>query len=163
MKTLRFTLPLLTIGCLLFTGCSIARRVSSVPPGTRIDVLYVQQNHNVHMEGLHPELVAQLQGLGYTVKSFDGPRPKDARFMLSYTANWRWDMAMYLTYFHADLLDGGRILGSAEYDANFGGARPDKFGRTAEKIRPLLIELLQNAEPASSAATATALGDGKSD
>jgi hypothetical protein len=52
-------------------------------------------------------------------------------------------MAMYLTYFHAKLYEDGRILGEVEYDAKMGGANMGKFGKTAEKIRPLLSELLQ--------------------
>lgn len=126
------------------TGCSIVRKVDAAPPGTTVGTIYVQRNANVHMSGLHDELLAQLKGLGFAVATYDGDRPKEARHVLSYTANWKWDMAMYLTYFQATLLDDSKVLGRVEYDANMGGGRPDKFGKTAEKIRPLLIDLLQN-------------------
>jgi len=62
-----------------------------------------------------------------------------------------WDMAMYLTYFHATLYEDGRVLGEVEYDAKMGGANFAKFGRTAEKIRPLLSELLQKADRSNNA------------
>jgi hypothetical protein len=142
--------PLLLAGALLcalaHTGCSIVTKVDSVPKGTYIDTIYIQANPKVHMKEFQNELASQLKGLGYSVESFEGERPKQARHMLTYTANWRWDMAMYLTYFQATLLEDNRVLGRIEYDANMGGARPDKFGRTADKIRPLLIDLLQNSQ-----------------
>lgn len=129
-----------------FSGCSIVKKVEPAPAGTRLGTIYVQKNNNVHMSGLHDELIAQLQGLGFAATTFEGARPPEAVNMLTYTANWRWDMAMFLVYFQATLLDGNKILGRAEYDAMMGGGRPDKFGKTAEKIRPLLIELLQNVQ-----------------
>lgn len=145
----------LIIGLLLIStlgGCSIARKVEAAPP-SKVATIYVQRNQNVHMEGLHDEVLAQLRGLGYAVAGFEEARPKEAIHMLTYTANWRWDMAMYLTYFQATLLEGSRVLGRAEYDATMGGWRPDKFGRTAEKIRPLFIDLLQNVERVEASAT----------
>ena len=55
-------------------------------------------------------------------------------------------MAMYLTYFRATLYENGRVLGEVEYDAKMGGGNMKKFGKTAEKIRPLLTELLGKVE-----------------
>jgi len=141
IQTVLFSLVLV-----LLSGCTIAQTVTPAPAGTKIEKIYVQQNRNVHMDGLHEELLQQLRGLGIEAVSFEGTRPPEAVHMLSYTANWRWDMAMYLTYFQASLLEEGRVLGRAEYNATMGGARPDKFGKTAEKIRPLLIDLLQNVQ-----------------
>jgi len=83
------------------------------------------------------------------VKSFDTKRPEGSRYWMTYTANWAWDMAMYLTYFDVRLMDEGKVLGHAEYDARRGGANMGKFGKTAEKIRPLLIDLLQNVDRGS--------------
>lgn len=133
----------------VLSGCSIVSKIDPAPAGTKVGTIYVQKNKNVHMSGLHDELIAQLRGLGYSAATFEGDRPKDAVHMLSYTANWRWDMAMYLTYFQATLLEDSKVLGRLEYDATHGGGRPDKFGKTAEKIRPLLIDLLQNVQKGS--------------
>jgi len=101
------------------------------------------------MEGLHPEIETQVRALGFPVESFSGPRPAAARHVLSYTANWRWDMAMYLTYFEAKLSENGHVVGTTTYDARFGGGRFDKFGPTADKIRPQLRELLGPVRPAA--------------
>ncbi len=51
-------------------------------------------------------------------------------------------MAMYLTYFEATLYEDGRVLGEVSYDAKMGGANMNKFGKTADKVKPLLLELL---------------------
>lgn len=110
------------------------------------------------MEGLHPEILQQLKTLGFAVETFEVSRPKEATYWMTYTANWNWDMAMYLTYFQVTLLEEGKVLGRAEYDARKGGANMAKFGKTAEKIRPLLIDLLQQVQ--RSDATATSFGSG---
>jgi len=97
------------------------------------------------MEGLIPEVVAQIKQLGFDAERYEGVRPADAVHRIEITANWRWDMAMYLFYFQATLMDNSAVLGTAEYDARTGGANMGKFGTTAEKIRPLISELLRNA------------------
>jgi hypothetical protein len=105
------------------------------------------------MEGLHPEILQQLTTLGFKVETFDTTRPKEATYWMTYTANWNWDMAIYLTYFQATLLEDGKVLGRAEYDARKGGANMGKFGKTAEKIRPLLMDLFQNVKRGTVEAT----------
>lgn len=155
MRKLTSLTVLLILGAIL-SGCTIAKTATPIPPGTAVGTIYVQRNTNVHMEGLHDEIIEQLQGLGFDAKTTEGPRPAEAVHMLTYTANWRWDMAMYLVYFQATMLENSRILGQVEYDATRGGGRMDKFGKTAEKIRPLLQELLQNAEKAPAPSMAAA-------
>ncbi|WP_414665205.1 Sbal_3080 family lipoprotein [Horticoccus sp. 23ND18S-11] len=132
------------------SGCAIVQKVSPIESSPTISTIYIQKNPNVHMEGLLPEMVQQLTTLGFKVETFDTERPKDATHWMIFTANWQWDMAMYLTYFKATLMEDGKILGSAEYDARKGGGNMGKFGKTAEKIRPLLIELFQNAKRGTS-------------
>jgi len=153
---LKLLQPALLLGLIVafMPGCTINRKVSPATPASSISTIYVQRNPNVHMAGLHPEIVQQLTTLGFQVESFDTVRPKEAKHWMTYTANWAWDMAMYLTYFETMLMEEGRVLGRAEYDARLGGGNMGKFGKTAEKIRPLLIELLQNVQRASPSAPA---------
>jgi hypothetical protein len=67
-------------------------------------------------------------------------------------------MAVYLTYASFLVYDAKGVAGSAFYDARRGSARPDKFGRTADKIRPLIDELFGSASvvPATGADQQTA-------
>jgi hypothetical protein len=97
----------------------------------------------VHMdEGLHPEILRQIKALGYKPHSVD-KAPVDGSCYILYTANWRWEVAIYLRYFRAELMQNGRSLGAAEYDTGMGKLHVGKFGHTADKIRPLLQRLLQ--------------------
>lgn len=136
------------------SSCSIVKNVNAVPPGKTIDKIYVARNKNVKMDGLQPEVLEQLRSLGFKTDTYEGAPPADAVYTLVYTANWHWDMAMYLTYFQATILENGKVLGRVEYDATRGGGRMDKFGKTAEKIRPLLMDLLTNVDRAKPGAPA---------
>lgn len=127
----------------LLSGC-IARKVVPVGSETAIEKIYVLHNKKVHMEEFIHELVSQLEQLGFQTGVYSGDRPADAKHYLIYTANWNWDVAMYLTYFRATLYENEQVLGEVEYDARKGGANMGKFGRAAEKIRPLLRDLLKN-------------------
>ena len=136
------------------SSCSIVKNVNAVQPGVTVDKIYVQRNKNVHMDGLHPELLDQLKSLGFQVDSYDSVPPDAAVYTFVYTANWQWDMAMYLTYFQGTLMENGKVLGRVEYDCRRGGANMGKFGKTAEKIRPLLMDLFSNVTRTKAAAPA---------
>lgn len=137
---------LAAIGLLLFslilTSCTITQKVTPVPAGTGLGKIYIQENKEALMEGLLPELVSQVKAQGYEAESYQGARPADARFHMTYEATWRWSMAVYLFYFKASLFDGDRVIGEAIYDATHGGQRFDKHGPTSEKISPLIKQLL---------------------
>ena len=124
----------------LMTGCSINNTVEPLPavPVSKICIL---ENPKVLMDGFQPEVVSQLQAMNYQTHLYTGERPSECSHHLEYTANWEWDMAMYLTYAEFRVYDAGGIVGTATYNARHGGIRLDKFGPTAEKIRPLLVEL----------------------
>ena len=149
-------LPLLfTIALtLISTGCTINRHVNSVSPGTRISKIYIEENNGIHMSGLMPEVVTQLRMLGFVPVMYSGQPPEDAVHTMKVTANWKWDMAMYLSYFQATLSENGRTIGGVEYDARKGSGNMGKFGHTAEKIRPLLLELMKGAKRGQPGATA---------
>lgn len=128
---------------LALSGCSITKSVT--PVKTPMSRLCIAHNPDVLMDGFHPELEKQIQDHGIQTKSYTGPHPNDCSHRLQYTANWRWDMAMYLVYAELRVYDRSGLVGSATYDAYRGGGRPDKFGRTAEKLRPLVDELFGSA------------------
>ncbi len=124
---------------LLVAGCTISQTVD--PVEVRPAEVCIVRNETVHMEGFHDELVRQIEARGIAVRSFDGVPAEDCRSRVSYTANWRWDMAMYLSYAQINVIEDGRPVGSAVYDATQGGANMGKFGPTAEKLAPLVAQL----------------------
>ncbi|HIG12797.1 MAG: Sbal_3080 family lipoprotein [bacterium] len=129
------------LACSILASCSITREVQSIDSSLSIGSVALEHNTEVHMAGLHPEIVSQLEVMGLQVTEFTGTPPADADCVLRYTANWGWDLAMYLTFFRIDAFKNETRLGSAQYDARFGGLHMGKFGATAEKLRPLLQEL----------------------
>ncbi len=131
---------------LVLSGCTISQNVDQVGTGTAISKIYVEDNEAVHMDALVDVIVAQLKELGFESEKYKGNLPEDAKHYLTFTANWQWDMAMYLTYFKVNLYEDGVILGDVVYDARKGGGNMGKFGKTAEKVQPLLDELLKNVK-----------------
>jgi hypothetical protein len=150
IMNLKFNLPIIAVFiCALFLqGCTISQNVIPVESGKEISKIYVLKNDKVLMEGFHPELLKQLNELGFATETYSGDLPSSVRHYMNYTANWRWDLAMFLFYFKATLYEQSKesgfskILGEVEYDARNGGGNMNKFGSTADKIRPLLKELL---------------------
>jgi len=145
----------LALTVVFLSSCSITQKVEPIPAGTEISHVAIKQNANVHMEGLLPEIERQITSLGYQVSIYSQDAPEEADCTAEYTANWGWDLAMYLTFFRIDLYSNeavvgensgatysrGAHLGSAEYNAMRGGANMGKFGSTGSKIAPLLREL----------------------
>ena len=127
---------------LMLSGCAISKHVTPVDSTVTISKIYVLKNDKVQYEQLVDEIVSQIETLGFDSESYEGDRPKEAQHYITYTANWTWDLAMYLTYFRATLYDDGRVLGEVEYDSKMGGLNLSKFGSAKEKIRPLMEELL---------------------
>lgn len=140
---MNFRLLLGVIAVLALSGCSITKSVT--PVKTPVSQVCIAHNPAVLMDGFHPELEKQIQDHGIQTKSYTGQLPKGCSHRLEYTANWRWDFAMYLVYADLRVFDQRGLAGSATYDAYKGGSRFDKFGRTADKLRPLVDELFGSA------------------
>jgi len=158
---IRFVLGLF-VGALL-TSCAIRTQVTALPVNAPLTAIYVQNNPAVLMNGLMPEIVKQLGEMGFQAIPFSGERPKEAHDYLTFTANWKWRYAIYLSYFNATLWHDEAPVGHAEYDARRVGLNPDKYGTTANKIRPLLQEFLKNVRPtnlAQNSFAGAALGPG---
>ena len=146
---------LFAIAAATISGCSISKTVEPLP-SVAVSKICILDNPKVLMDGFQPEVERQLQAMSYQTRTYTGPRPTECSHHLEYTANWAWDMAMYLTYAEFRVYDDRGIAGTATYNARNGGGRLDKFGPTAEKIRPLLTELFASTKPgelASAAAT----------
>ena len=98
-------------------------------------------------EGFLPELESQIHSHGIETSVYEGNIPEGCQYSLEYTANWAWDLAMYLTYLHIEIREDGNVIASADYDARRGGGNMGKFGHTADKMRPLLDQMF--GKPAS--------------
>lgn len=138
---------LLTLSLLSFllTQCNSVKVTGNVP-NPPLTHLAIVNNDDVHMSGFQPELVKQVAAMGITPQVVDAPPAGDVPY-LTYKANWSWDLAMYLSYFKADLHQGSSVVRSVQYKTS--GADMNKFGRTAEKLRPILRDLLRGEKQAA--------------
>lgn len=153
MRMNRRTLLLLTVS--FAAGCSIQQTIEPIKP-TRVTQVCVLDNPKIFMDDFQPEMQRQIQAKGIATKVYSGARPSDCSHHLEYTANWQWDMAMYVTYVELRIYDTQGLAGQAIYDARRGGGRLDKFGRTAEKLRPLIDQLFGSVDAGAVAAPAAA-------
>ena len=124
----------------LVAGCAITQTVKPVA-ATGITSICVKNNPQVMMSDFPKELRAQVESKGIKTSTFDGEKPGSCKHHMEYTANWRWDMAMYLVFADLRVYEDGLLVGQATYDAHGGGANFSKFGKTAEKLQPLVDQL----------------------
>jgi hypothetical protein len=83
-----------------------------------------------------------LTAKGYVVKQL----PQSASLVecpitSTYTANWRWDLALYMVYAEITVYNNGKPVGKATYDATRGGGNMNKFIDADKKISELVNQL----------------------
>jgi hypothetical protein len=61
----------------------------------------------------------------------------------TYTANWRWDLALYMAYADIKVFSQGNQVGQVTYDSMGGGANMNKFIAAERKIDELVNQLFQ--------------------
>lgn len=131
----------------LLAGCSITQSVKEVAATRPLTELCIVENDKVHMSGFLPELSKQIEALGIKTRVVAGAVPPGCRHHLTYTANWAWDLAMYLTFAELTVHEGDTIIGTANYDARSGGGNMGKFGPTSEKLQLIVKPLFEKAAP----------------
>lgn len=83
-----------------------------------------------------------LSQKGYTVRQLpSGAAVTECPVTSTYTANWRWDLALYMAFADIKIYSNGKLAGHALYDALSGGANMNKFIKGEEKIAELVDQL----------------------
>lgn len=129
--------------CLFLCQCNSVR-YSGNAPATQPQSIAIVKNDKLHMSGMQPEVVKQVQAMGITTRLVDAPPTTNETYM-TFTANWSWDLAMYLRYFKADLYQNQQKVSGVEYVTS--GMDMGKFGPTDEKIRPMLRKMILGVNP----------------
>ena len=139
MKKLLFVLVLTTI-CL--SGCSIKQNIEPAEL-TNDTQLCIIENKAVR-EGFLTELTKVLdeKGIRYIVVD-QGYANSNCEWTVNYTANWEWDLTLYMSYAAINVYRNGRLDGSAVYDSRSGGANLSKFIDAEPKIKELVEQLMQ--------------------
>ena len=136
----RVIVPLL-VG-LALVACSIkqnVRPVTSADLATR--EICIRENKTVR-EGFLEAYRQALESKGFSVRVLDPDAGiRACPLLTTYTANWRWDLALYMAYAELTVFRDGNEIGKATYDALMGGGRMDKFIKADEKVRELVSQL----------------------
>ena len=61
----------------------------------------------------------------------------DCQVASTYTAKWRWNLALYMAYAEINVFKDGEKAGGAVYDSQRGGANMGKFIDADAKIKEL--------------------------
>ncbi|MCL1042748.1 Sbal_3080 family lipoprotein [Shewanella marisflavi] len=130
---------------MMTTACSIKQRVDSVQVG-RSDEVCIQKNPDVRQGFLaEVEKVLTEKQIKYRVlEQLDAAQ--QCEWTATYTANWAWDLALYMVYAEIKVFHQGRLDGEAIYDARRGGANMNKFIDAEPKIRELIEELIKQKQ-----------------
>lgn len=128
---------LLGLSCLFLCQCKTVR-VTGPVPNPPIKHLAVVNNEDVHMDDFQSQMVDQIRAMGIQTAVVSTP-PGNEDY-LTYTANWRWDLGMYLWRFTATLHRPQSPLRSVLYGNT--GLDLRKFGEGQDKIRSPMRQLL---------------------
>lgn len=83
-----------------------------------------------------------LSDRGYTVRQLPvGSSLIECPITSTYSANWRWDMALYMAYADITVYNNGKPAGKATYDSTRGGGNMSKFIDAKKKIVELVTQL----------------------
>ena len=122
------------------TGCAIHQTVKPVERFTDKEVCIIE-NPAVGA-GFVDAYKRALLGKGYLVRQLPPSASiVECNITSTYTATWRWDLALYMTYAEIKVYSGGKPLGEAKYDSQRGGANMSKFIDADKKIIELVSQL----------------------
>ena len=135
---------LILIVLMFVIGCTITTKVNPITE-PEISNLCIKYNKDIFVKEFGQGLKDLLAEKGINAEIYEGDQPEGCYFRMEYTAEWSWDMAMYLEYAQINVYKDDTLIGDAVYDAKQGSASFNKFGKTAEKIKPLLDKLFEEA------------------
>ncbi|MDQ1812183.1 Sbal_3080 family lipoprotein [Massilia sp. CCM 9210] len=133
-------LACISVALLALSGCAIHQNVK---PVERFDskVVCIVDNPSVRAT-FFDAYERALTNKGYEVKKLaSGASLVECPLTSTYTATWRWDLAMYMAYADIVVYKNAKPAGKATYDASRGGGNMGKFIGAEKKITELVDQL----------------------
>jgi hypothetical protein len=125
---------------LLVTGCAIHQRVSPTATFEGREICVIE-NPAVRA-GFVESYKRSLSAKGYAVRQLPASAAiVDCPVTSTYSAQWRWDLALYMAYAEIKVFSNGRPAGAATYDALRGGGNMNKFIDADRKVNELVNQL----------------------
>jgi len=139
MKSLNY--GVVAIAVLGISGCAtIDQKIRPISQISNDEVCIIE-NPKVQ-PGFLNQFKKTLEENGYKHKILpENSGFKDCNIISIYTANWAWDLALYMAYAKISVYQAGQPLGNAVYDARKAGLNSDKFVRGHEKVDELVSQL----------------------
>lgn len=128
----------------LLAACAIKQ---DVRPVGALDTRQVCVVTNAEVrKGFEESLHKGLRVQGYETRVLPvGASVTSCPVTVTYTANWRWDLATYMAYAEIRVFKTGNESGRAIYDSTRGGGNMGKFIDADKKIGELVRELFPRA------------------
>ena len=125
----------------LLTGCThVTQTVSPVAKGPDKEICVIE-NPAVKAEFL-PAFRRALESKGFAVKQLPkDATPKDCPLTATYSADWRWDLLLYLEIAEINVFRNGEPAGKAIHDSRNAGLNFGKYVGAENKIRELVDKL----------------------
>ncbi|RYF18985.1 MAG: hypothetical protein EOO30_01190 [Comamonadaceae bacterium] len=124
----------------MLAGCAIQQTVKPVE-GIQGREICIIDNPAVR-PGFVEAYKRSLAAKGYAVRQLPATAAiTQCAVTSTYTAKWRWDMAMYMSYAVLKVYHQGKPTGEAVYDSQRGGANPNKFIDADRKVGELVDQL----------------------
>ncbi|MCE9521902.1 MAG: hypothetical protein K8S25_05655 [Alphaproteobacteria bacterium] len=122
------------------SGCAIHQTVKPVARFEEKQICIVESPNT--RAGFLDSYKRVLSSKGYAVRVLPASASvSECPIVSTYTANWRWDLAIYLVYAEIKVFSAGNAIGEATYDSRGGGANMGKFVDADRKIAELVNEL----------------------
>lgn len=132
-------------------GCTIKQVATPVAKDVLVTKplkIVLVQNTAVRMSGFHGEVERALTRRGFTVETKPmGTEVAQFPLAMTYTANWSWDMDLYMSYAQLDVFRKGAKAGDAVYDSRGGGLHAAKFIDADRKVDELVGEIFPGLAP----------------
>ncbi|MFG6447048.1 Sbal_3080 family lipoprotein [Roseateles sp. BYS180W] len=122
------------------SGCAIHQNVKPVGNLDQKQVCVIE-NPSIR-SGFLDAYVRSLNAKGYQVRKLPlSASLVECNITSTYTAHWRWDLALYMAYAEIKVYNVGKPIGEAKYDATRGMGSMNKFIDADKKISELVDQL----------------------
>ncbi len=128
---------------IITSGCT-TKSVRVNPLSTNahhIKMICIQKNDKVIVDEFLPIVQNAFRRHNINTKVYSGSVPASCKYKLSYVANGRWDMYLYLKSASMEIIHNNEIIASVAYSGPT-GLNMSKFHSSESKIYPLVDALL---------------------
>lgn len=124
----------------VLSGCAIQQTVKPVQHFTQKEVCLID-NPAVRVGFIESYKLA-LEAKGYVARKLASSASiVECPITSTYSASWRWDLALYMSYAEIKVYNNGKPIGEAIYDSKRAGLNTGKFIDANKKIGELVNQL----------------------